>query len=63
VLLPPLASITLALTTYIVCIVEQICKKAKAFLHSDLAQMAGKVPVNVDDMGIDIASMSSHKVE
>jgi cysteine desulfurase len=45
---------------FLVCV--QICKKAKAFLHSDLAQMAGKVPVNVDEMGIDIASISSHKV-
>ena len=40
----------------------QICKKAKAFFHSDIAQMAGKMPVDVDEMGIDIASISSHKV-
>ena len=44
------------------CPFWQICKKAKAFFHSDIAQMAGKMPVDVDDMGIDIASISSHKV-
>lgn len=42
--------------------IGQICKKAKAFFHSDIAQMAGKLPIDVDDMGIDIASISSHKV-
>ncbi|CAM9225685.1 unnamed protein product [Ectocarpus fasciculatus] len=42
--------------------IGQICKKAKAFFHSDIAQMAGKMPVDVDEMGIDIASISSHKL-
>ena len=42
--------------------ISRICKKAKAFLHSDMAQMAGKVPVNVDELGIDLASISSHKI-
>lgn len=32
------------------------------FFHSDLAQMAGKMPVSVDDMKIDVASLSSHKI-
>jgi cysteine desulfurase len=32
------------------------------FFHSDLAQMAGKMPVDVDDLHIDLASLSSHKV-
>lgn len=42
--------------------IGKICKEAKAFFHSDIAQMAGKLPVNVDEMGIDIASISSHKL-
>jgi hypothetical protein len=41
----------------------QICRKNKIFFHSDLAQMAGKTPVNVDDLNIDLASISSHKVQ
>lgn len=42
--------------------IGEICRKNKIFLHSDLAQMAGKVPVNVDDLNIDMASLSSHKI-
>lgn len=40
----------------------QICKQKGAFFHCDLAQMVGKIPVNVNDCGIDLASISSHKV-
>ena len=41
----------------------QICHQHKGvYLHSDIAQMAGKLPINVDEMGIDLASISSHKV-
>eukprot|EP01041_Mallomonas_annulata_P010093 gene10093-21028_t len=32
------------------------------FLHSDIAQMVGKLPMDVDDLGIDLASISSHKM-
>jgi cysteine sulfinate desulfinase/cysteine desulfurase-like protein len=40
----------------------QLCRANKTFLHSDIAQMAGKVPVDVNDLGLDLASISSHKV-
>jgi hypothetical protein len=40
----------------------QLCKANKTFLHSDIAQMAGKVPVDVNELGLDLASISSHKV-
>ena len=39
-----------------------LCRKHHSFFHSDLAQMAGKMPINVDAMKIDLASISSHKV-
>jgi cysteine desulfurase len=40
-----------------------LCKANKTFLHSDIAQMAGKVPVDVNELGLDLASISSHKVQ
>jgi cysteine desulfurase len=39
-----------------------MCRANKVFFHSDLAQMAGKMPVDVDELCIDLASISSHKV-
>jgi cysteine desulfurase len=45
-----------------VCCIAQICKANKVYFHSDVAQMIGKVPMDVHDLGIDIASISSHKV-
>jgi hypothetical protein len=35
---------------------------AQVFLHTDAAQAVGKIPVNVDDMKIDLMSISGHKV-
>lgn len=40
----------------------QLCRRNKVFFHTDLAQMAGKMPVDVNDLNIDVASLSSHKV-
>lgn len=42
--------------------IGQLCRERKVFFHSDLAQMAGKMPVDVDDLMIDLASLSSHKI-
>ena len=42
--------------------IGEICRQHKAFFHSDLAQMAGKMPISVDDFKVDLASVSSHKV-
>lgn len=42
--------------------IGKICRDNKVFFHSDLAQMVGKLPIDVDEMKIDLASLSSHKV-
>lgn len=39
-----------------------ICKKNKTFFHTDAAQSFGKIPVNVDEMNIDLLSISGHKI-
>eukprot|EP00035_Acanthoeca_spectabilis_P020983 m.435666 g.435666 ORF g.435666 m.435666 type:complete len:450 (+) comp17876_c0_seq1:63-1412(+) len=39
-----------------------LCRKHKTFFHTDAAQAVGKVPVNVNDMNIDLMSISGHKV-
>jgi len=42
--------------------IGKLCRANKTFFHSDIAQMAGKLPVNVDELNIDLASLSSHKM-
>lgn len=39
-----------------------VCRKRKVFFHTDAAQAVGKVPVNVDDMMVDLMSISGHKI-
>ncbi len=38
-----------------------ICRERGVFFHTDAAQAAGKIPLNVDDMAIDLMSISGHK--
>lgn len=42
--------------------IGEICRKNKVFFHTDGAQAFGKIPVNVDDLNIDLMSISGHKI-
>jgi len=42
--------------------IAAVCKEKKVPLHSDTVQSVGKVPLNVKDLGIDLMSMSGHKI-
>lgn len=39
-----------------------LCRKKDVFFHTDAAQAFGKIPLNVDEMNIDLMSISAHKI-
>lgn len=39
-----------------------LCKKHKTLFHTDAAQAVGKIPMSVNDMNIDLMSISGHKM-
>src|SRR5437867_3677448 len=49
-------------TIHPVAEIGKICKEKGVLFHSDAAQAVGKIPVDVQAAGIDLLSMSAHKV-
>lgn len=42
--------------------IGEICREKKVYFHTDCAQAFGKIPLNVDEMDIDLMSISGHKI-
>ena len=42
--------------------IAEVARRHNAFVHCDLVQAAGTMPINVKEMGIDAASISGHKL-
>ena len=39
-----------------------MCRARKIFFHTDAAQAIGKMPLDVNEMNIDLMSISGHKI-
>ena len=42
--------------------IGKLCKEKGIIFHTDATQAVGKIPVNVESMGIDLLSISAHKM-
>ncbi|KAL9108534.1 MAG: hypothetical protein Q9227_006749 [Pyrenula ochraceoflavens] len=42
--------------------IGKLCRSKKIFFHTDGAQAAGKIPINVNEWNVDLMSLSGHKI-
>ncbi|MEM5766575.1 MAG: cysteine desulfurase NifS [Candidatus Aenigmatarchaeota archaeon] len=42
--------------------IGKICRKKGVYFHTDAAQSYGKIPINVEKIGADLITVSSHKI-
>lgn len=42
--------------------IGKICRENKVFFHTDAAQAVGKIQIDVEDLNIDLMSISGHKL-
>lgn len=42
--------------------IAEVCKEKDVLFHSDTVQSLGKIPVNVNELGVDFLSGSAHKI-
>lgn len=42
--------------------IGKLCRSKKIFFHTDAAQAAGKIPLDVNQMNVDLMSISGHKL-